>query len=445
MTALTPSPAPLAPLAVRPWTPRPQLAPRVEHPDESMYRATSNGSDGCMGGWDLEYSVAPSDAHLEVRVDVRWDGVGDGFESTAVEAFWRDANGRTLDWSPLWEWAPAERGWIRVSGHVANVSDATTLVLRLSLRWSPSGTVSWRRPTLTPAAPPEPRRLRLAAASSRPDPAGPRTMEANTARVLEVCRQAGHAGVDLLCLPEVILSWGLPGAEGEALYRHAVEIPGPEIERFAAAARASHLAITFSVLERAGDLVHNTALLIDADGTIAARYRKVHLAPNETWAGITPGRDFPVAPIRRAHARVGLNICMDSSQVESSRIPARLGAEVLALPIMGDLRSDGWRRGAPQFDLDRWLLIQRMRALDNQLHLVAARNNGEGSGVFGPDGAVLALDRGDTPLVYADVDLAQRAQSWSGAAFADLCWSVRRERVYGPLSGENLPRLEGSE
>lgn len=432
---------PIAPLGVRPWAPRDEVAPRLAGPGGEVLSAASNGSEGCIGGWDLVFAPGEVGTHFAFGVDVRWEGVRDGFESTAVEAIWQNAAGRVVDWAPLWEWAPAaEAGWVRVHGLLPNVSGAATLVLRLSLRWSPTGRVCWRAARLEPVAPPEPRRLRLGAAHvqfTREE----HTLERHAARFLEVCDEAGHACVDLLCLPEVILSWGMPYAAGAALYDQAVEVPGPWMEPFCACARHHGMAIGFSVQERAAELVHNAGVLIDADGGLSARYRKVHLAHQEVWQGVTPGREFPVAEIGPTRARVAMNICMDSSEAESSRVPARLGAEVLLLPIMGDHRSDGRARGAPRFDPERWLLIQRMRAMDNHLYLVAARNSGEASGVFGPDGSVLALGDGGAAVIHADVDLACREQSWSGAPFRDVTWSVRRESLYGALSGGTLPKL----
>jgi|GEM_PF-1183077 len=431
----------IAPVAVRQWAPRDEVAPRLGEPGQEVLSASSNGSEGCIGGWDLVYPPGEVGAHFAFGVDVRWEGVRDGFESTAVEAIWQDAAGRVVDWAPLWEWAPAADGdWVRMHGMLPNVSGAAWLVVRLSLRWSPTGRVCWRAARLDPVARPEPRRLRLGAAHVQ-FTAEEQTLERHAARFLKVCEEAGRAGVDLLCLPEVILSWGLPHARGAALYDQAVEIPGPWMEPFCACARRHGMAIGFSVQERAAELVHNAGVLIDADGRLAARYRKVHLAHQEVWQGVTPGREFPVVEIGPARARVAMNICMDSSEAESARLPARLGAEVLLLPIMGDHRSDGRARAAPRFDPERWQLIQRMRAMDNYLYLVAARNHGEGSGVFGPDGSVPALGDGSAAVVHADVDLAGREQSWSGAPFRDVGWAVRRECLYGALSGGTLPRL----
>ncbi len=88
------------------------------------------------------------------------------------------------------------------------------------------------------------------------------------------------------------------------------------------------------------------------------------------------------------------------------------------------------------------MMIQQMRAMDNHLYLVAARNDGVGTGVFAPDGTILAMNGGDRAVVWADVDLNDLKNTWTGAAFKDVVWSTRREHVYGPLTGDLLPQVE---
>ncbi|MDH7571669.1 MAG: carbon-nitrogen hydrolase family protein, partial [Armatimonadota bacterium] len=250
---------------------------------------------------------------------------------------------------------------------------------------------------------------------------------------LQWCREAADAGVDLLCLPEVMLTTGMPSG-ADVLPRQAVRIPGPEIEPFQELARERRMALCFSVWEQNEELIHNTAVLIGKDGTLAGTYRKVHLAsPFEVWWGVTPGHEFPVFQLD--NARVAMNICMDSSAVESARVPARLGAEILCLPIMGDHRAvRGWQGDTIDFDVDRWTAIQRVRAMDNQLYLLIARNNGVGSGVFSPRGEVLAFS-GGARLTHAEVDLEDLPVTGTGASFRGVAWWERREPAYGPLVG----------
>lgn len=445
-------PTGIEPMAVRPWAPRPAIAPRTSGALGAALAIESNGSAGCYGGWELVYPAGRPNEHFLFRVRVRWQDVKDGFEAVSAEARWENARGGSIDWAPIRE-CEVSGGWATLQGVIANLAGAERLVIKLLMRWTPKGRVEWKEPALLPAAPPPPRRLRLGAASS-PIPPGPQSLESNRERFVALCRQAGREGIQLLCLPEVILSWRLPGQRPETLAEFAVEAPGPHIEPFCQVAQACRMAISFSVLEREEERVYNTAVLIDGNGQVVAKYRKVHLAvPDEVWNGVTPGEEFPIATLDPVGApagdpahgvRVGMNICMDSSAAESARAVARLGGEVLLLPIMGDHRADRWTRGRPRFDMQRWMMIQQMRAMDNHLYLVAARNEGVGSGIFAPDGAILAMDGGDSPIVWADVDLNDRKRSWTGATFQDICWFERREPAYQVLSGALQPRLDGA-
>ena len=143
-----------------------------------------------------------------------------------------------------------------------------------------------------------------------------------------------------------------------------------------------------------GSLVWMLAILIDKKGELAGTYRKVHLAqPGEVWWGVTPGHDLPVYDLHGA--KVAMNICMDSSALESVRVPARKGAEIVCLPIMGDHRASTSWYGVPHdFDIERWTMIQRVRAMDNHVYMVVSRNVGYGTGVFSPRGETLAISGG---------------------------------------------------
>ena len=103
---------------------------------------------------------------------------------------------------------------------------------------------------------------------------------------------------------------------------------------------------------------------------------------------------------------------------------------------MGDHRADRWTKGRPQFDFEKWLLVQRMRAMDNHIYLVAARNNGVGSGVFSPWGEALVVNGGDRPILWADVNIDDLRQPWDGSTFKAVCWNERREPAYGPMAGD---------
>ena len=82
-------------------------------------------------------------------------------------------------------------------------------------------------------------------------------------------------------------------------------------------------------------------------------------------------------------------------------------------------------------------MIQRMRAMDNHVHMVVSRNSGYGTGIFSPKGEVLAMS-GGRAVEHADVDLADLPRQFQGSTFRGVCWYERREPTYGPLAGELL-------
>lgn len=422
--------------SARAWAPRPQIEPKTSRRAD-VFEVTSNGSPGCYGGWELVYP-APRGRNRSVRFRVRaqwWDLVR-GYDSVNMAAVWLDRKDAQADWDPIFP-RGVERGYVVYEGLLRVPEDACRLVVKLFMAWSETGRIRFAGPTLSEVPTPPPRRLRLGAAGC-PLPPGPHTMQSNTDFHLHLCRQAAQQKIDLVCLPEVILSWGIPRRPGDDIYRYAIPVPGKELKPFCDFARQAKMAMCFSVLERDRELVHNTAVLIDKRGRLAGKYRKVHLAqPGEVWSGVTPGHEFPV--FRLDNAFVAMNVCMDSSAMESARVPARCGAEILLIPIMGDLRGDGWRKGPPHFNVEKWMMIQKMRAMDNQIYVVAARNSGYGSGIFSPRGEILAISGESRAVVWADVDLEDLPQPWVGSSFKAITWYERREPAYGPLVGGHMP------
>lgn len=411
------------------WAPRDEIAPVATRGEDGAFVVASNGSEGCYGGWNLSYP-APDSPWVRVRVVATPRDLARGMDCLHAAIVWDTGPNGAFSWEPLLP-VDAGPGPVAFEGRCPKPPAARGLQVRLLLAWSGCGEIRWSAPEVFPSAPPPPRRWRLGAMGGALPP-GERSIASNTRVFLDWCRQAAAANVGLLCLPEVMLSLGLPSGPQERV-ENAVRIPGPEIEQFQEVARQSRMALCFSVLERNAELLHNTAVLIDQGGELVGRYRKVHLAsPLEGWGGVTPGNDLPVYEVNGA--RVGMNICMDSSALESARVPARRGAEILCLPIMGDHRAvRGWAGNWIDFDVERWIAIQRVRAMDNQLYLVISRNNGVGTGIFSPRGEVLALSGGNSRLAYADVDLADLPRTGQGATFRGVAWWERRPPAYRPL------------
>ena len=414
---------------IRQWKVRDAITPEISHNTvggKTRLTVTSNGSAGCYGGWELVYE--PKDGtYFTFRANVSFKDLKRGIDSVSAEAFWLDENGKQIDWDPIFP-AGKEAENILMEKPLVRPNAAKQLAVRIGIRWSETGSMAWSQPELSEMEPPVLRTIRLGLSSAKP--ATGESIEKNCKFYTNECRKAGEEGIGLVCLPEVILSFNLPEKDP---HKCAVEVPGPHIEPFQEVAKKYSMGICFSVHEKNNELVHNTAILIGREGQLIGKYRKVHLASNEPRTGTTPGHEFPVFDFHGI--AVGMNICMDSSAMESARTLARQGAEVLLLPIMGDHRASRWNMGSPQFDFEKWLLIQRMRAMDNHIYLVATRNNSVGSGIFSPCGEVLAVNGGDRPILWADVNMDDLKQTWNGSTFKAVCWHERREPAYDPIAG----------
>ena len=411
------------------WAPRDEIAPVCAESAPGAYEVRSNGSEGCYGGWDLFFAI-PDSPWVRIRVTADIEDLERGLDSIRAALVWNSDAFPGLNWEPVL--ATGQTGaTVTFEGEAPVPDGAERILLRLLMCWSATGRMVWSDVQVEGIPAPAPRQWRLAAGGGSPGN-GERTIEKNTEAYLGFCREAAEKGADLLCLPEVMLTTGLPSGPS-TLVEQAITIPGPETEPFQEFCRESKMVLCFSAWERSEELVTNTAMLIDRDGQIAGTYRKVHLAaPLEPWWGVTPGHDFPVHNVHGAC--IAMNICMDSSVAESARVPAMQGAEILCMPIMGDQRAvTGWTGGPSDFDIDRWRAIQSVRAMDNQLHMVVSRNNGLGTCIVSPTGEVLDMLQGRRRIAYADVDLSARPRTWLHSTFVGSEHWVRRQPTYTPL------------
>lgn len=438
---------------VRPSVCRPEIAPRLERAggqdrddgvaEDSLW-CESNGSEGCYGGWELVFrgpwlDDAGEDAgRLDVALVAEAQGFARGADALVVEAFWHASDAvdaPAVEWDPLFVSAVEAAGSalrVRYANTVRRPPGATELRLRCGIRWADRGRVRWHGWQIDGAPPVgSHRRLRLGVASARPPASIDRA--ACVAFFVEQCRRAGEAALDLVCLPELILASGMERSP-EAVHAAALPLPGAWLAPFQDVARRYRMGICFSVYERAGaqgEVVYNTAVLLGRDGGLIGKYRKVHLALAEARNGVAAGHEFPVFDFDAV--QVGMAICMDSTPLETARILAQQGAEVLLMPIMGDFRATPWVAGDARFHRPRWESIQRAHALDNHLYVVVARNGTQGSAVTAPWGEILACDDGTQGLIWADADVDDVRAHPRGSTIRSVLRSMRRPAVYTSL------------
>jgi N-carbamoylputrescine amidase len=182
----------------------------------------------------------------------------------------------------------------------------------------------------------------------------------------------------MVCLPELFRTQYFCQREDADLFDLAEPIPGPTTERLAAVARECRTALVVSLFERrAAGLYHNTAVVLDADGSLRGRYRKMHIPDDPLYYEkfyFTPG-DLGFLAFDTQVGRVGTLVCWDQWYPEGARLTALAGAEVLFYPTaIGWHPSEKAEHGAAQ--LEAWHTIQRAHAIANGVYVVAVNRVG---------------------------------------------------------------------
>lgn len=210
----------------------------------------------------------------------------------------------------------------------------------------------------------------------------------NRTRIAEKIRSLSTKGVKLIINQELHDSLYFCQTESVDLCDLAVPIPGPVTDFYADLARQTGTVIVTSLYERrAPGLYHNTAVVFDSDGSIAGRYRKMHIPDDPAYYEkfyFTPG-DIGFEPIETSVGRLGVLVCWDQWYPEAARLMALRGAEILIYPTaIGWESSDTIEEQSRQ--REAWITVQRGHAVANGLPVVAVNRVGyepDPSGVTG--------------------------------------------------------------
>ncbi|MDG6347928.1 carbon-nitrogen hydrolase [Luteimonas sp. 8-5] len=270
--------------------------------------------------------------------------------------------------------------------------------------------------------------------------------EANLAVIEQRVAEAAKAGARLVLLQELHNGAYFCQHQDVGEFGLAEPIPGPSTERLGALARKHGVVIVGSLFERRGaGLYHNTAVVLESDGSLVGKYRKMHIPDdpgfNEKFY-FTPG-DMGFNPIDTSVGRLGVLVCWDQWYPEGARLMALAGAELLLYPT-----AIGWDPDDDQAEKDRqrnaWILSHRGHAVANGLPVLSCNRVGHepspvgrsgidfwgSSHVLGPQGEFLAEASTDAAeVLLAEVDLER-------SEHVRRIWPFLRDRridAYGDL------------
>jgi N-carbamoylputrescine amidase len=247
----------------------------------------------------------------------------------------------------------------------------------------------------------------------------------NVEKSVQGIREAARQGAKLVLLQELHTGPYFCQTEDARCFDLAETVPGPSTETFGAVARELGVVIVTSLFERrAPGLYHNTAVVLERDGTIAGKHRKMHIPDDPAYYEkfyFTPG-DLGFDPISTSVGRLGVLVCWDQWYPEAARLMALGGADLLIYPTaIGWDPSDAAEEQARQ--LEAWMTVQRGHAVANGLPVIAVNRVGfeaspddPGKGqqfwgnsfVTGPQGEILAQGSADREeVIVVALDMAR--------------------------------------
>lgn len=254
----------------------------------------------------------------------------------------------------------------------------------------------------------------------------------NRQSLINKIKNLANQGAQLIVLQELHDSLYFCQVESVNNFDLAVEIPGKETAEYADVARECGIVLVTSMFEkRATGLYHNTAVVYDTDGSIAGKYRKMHIPDDPAYYEkfyFTPG-DMGFHPIQTSLGKLGVMVCWDQWYPEGARLMAMRGAELLIYPTaIGYESSDTPEEQERQ--REAWTTVQRGHAVANGLHVITVNRVGHepdpsgqtngiqfwgSSFVAGPQGELIyraPTDREDCQVIDIDMKRSEQVRRW---------------------------------
>ena len=348
------------------------------------------GKDHAAGHWYQIVDAEPG-TYYQFRTHYKSERVDEPARSILARVIWQNGSGDVVGFREYPATLPVKTrdGWTIIEQSYRAPAETKTARLELHYRWDGDGVVYFGTTTFAKTSSPASRMVRLATIHHRPR--NSKSTAENLAAFAALVDKAGAQKADIVCLPEGATIVGTPlnyisGSE---------PLPGPTTKYLGEVAKRNSLYIVAGLLEKEGDAVYNTAVLIDRKGNLVGKYRKTSLPREEIDGGVTPGNSFPV--FDTDFGRIGIMICWDVTFPEPARALARQGAEVIFLPIWG---GD--------------ITLAKARAIENQVYLVSSTYDMV-SAVFDLEGNVIRQAKEDKSIAVVEVNLnEQKLWPWLG-------------------------------
>ena len=378
------------------WTeqsPRDEIRPAFSRKGDALI-ITHDAREGLDGWYQQTFAVQGGD-FFKFSATRLTTGVENARHSGLVRIVWTDAKGKGVPAAVAGASAEPEhpidgpidaQGRSILTGVYQVPPKATQATIELHLQHAPKGRVEWSNITFEKSAAPASRKVRLATVQYIPTGKSPRQ---NCEEYAPMIAEAAKQKADLIVLGETVPYVRTKLSPAEC----AEPIPGPTTEYFGSQAKLNGIHIAVSLYEREGHLVYNTAVLLNPEGKLLGKYRKVCLPHGEVEKGVAPGADYPVFETK--FGKVGLMICYDGFYPEVARALTANGAEVIAWPVWG---------------CDP--LLARARACENRVYVVSStftdpKSDWMISAIIDPAGKVVAQAKESGSIVVSEADLSK--------------------------------------
>lgn len=367
------------------WAPRPEIAPAHETAAAGDLVLRGAGNPAVFGGWEKSFGNARPGRWYRLTARYRAQGLEHERQQVVARLDWTASNGNRAG-QPDYAWRVETAGQDRlVTAEAPAPEGAAAVKVQLLLVNAPKAVVRWSAVEFKAINAPEPRPVRLAAIRLRPKGPDP------VARFIDLIRSQVPPATDVILLPEGITQVGT----GRKYFDVAESLPGETTRRLGELARERKAWIVAGLYEREGPVIYNTAVLINRQGILAGKYRKVYLPREEFEGGITPGDSYPV--FQTDFGKVGMMICWDVQYADPARGLAARGAELLLMPIWGGNQT-----------------LAQARAIENHVFLATSGYDFPAA-VYDPTGDRLGHSEADGTVVLVKIDLSRRyVDPWLG-------------------------------